>query len=895
MGEPAKTKAAPVKKTQQAAAKKTPQQGSGLKLSTWAPGEVEAPRTDPRGGRPLDPSIRASMESRFGHDFGRVRIHTGPEANRSAAELGAHAYTLGLDVFFQAGRYRPEHTAGRALIVHELEHVVRAGPRGPAVPMLQPGGAIDFEAKLKEIFAAKGGRDASLRKFVQAHPTSIQTAERLLTAKAVDAATTPVLLGVLFKLDKDSEERVAALLRNNTSALRREAVSTTRKMWDNYEAAAYQYAWLQWVLKRLGEEKKKRPPTPRGAKPPEPTLLERQYETWKAQYQEQLDKLSADRAGLLKASNAALAAMMNAAKPLVYVQGDILDSLSDMTLGTIADARKVRIETYADTSLLERTKTPWVESQLKEAQKRLDQAREAEKKARAERNLLEQPPAPAPSPRTGSPATPATLSAPPTPETPAQKKRREARLAAAKASEARTIASREKAEKALTFQGATDPQVKQYLESQDPATRDKAKARLRTAQGPLFKKLSPLFPKSFLPGLDPKATMKMEDVWWIYHTALNSLESGFPNFTAELTTEALVSQRSAVADNRRALGVGADAAFATYAHHGAGQYDIHVPAGETIAAVQPDTVDLTEVLDRGAQKKRIFTHVSSQVLSAGVLTEAAANDDVLAKLLHGYFGFHQTDRDKMKAHLAGTGGFTPSPDVSRILGALTFVNTLANTPPSQDVVDDLNAIRAALETALHTELRNLAKQPVDIPDTVDILQTVDAGSGGFGWFGHESTVTKNAVEEIRKVRGKITSSQAKALVFDAVRRIVLTDATVSDPLKALMSKLLGNDIGNRSGPWVTLLHHYKEVGATQEAWIEVDYRHLHDVSVTAGAKVESDTLIGKVGSSGNSISPHIHMAIRVYTEDPRKQGVQSIGHLLPDEFFPFGRKGKKTP
>ncbi len=434
--------------------------------------------------------------------------------------------------------------------------------------------------------------------------------------------------------------------------------------------------------------------------------------------------------------------------------------------------------------------------------------------------------------------------------------------------------------------------MKQYLESQDPATRDKAKARLRTAQGPLFKKLSPLFPKNFL--VDPKTTMKMEDVWWIYHTALNSLESGFPNFTAELTTQALVSQRSAVAENRKALGVGVDAAFATYAHHGAGQYDIHVPAGETIAAVQPDTIDLTEVFDRGSQKKRIFTHVSSQVQSAAVLSEATANDDVLAKLLHGYFGFHQTDRAKMKAHLAGTGGFTPSPDVSRILGALVFENTIANNPPSQDVVDDLKDIRAALEAALHAELRNLAKQPVDIPDTVEILRTVDAGSG---WFGHDSTVTKEAVEEIRKVRGKATTAQAaNALVFDAVRRIVLTDATVSDPLKALMSKLLSNDIGNRSGPWVTLVHRYQEAGTGQEAWIEVDYRHLHDVSVTAGARVEPDTTIGKVGSSGNSISPHIHMAIRVYKEDPRKRGVQAIGYLLPDEFFPFGRKGKKkTP
>jgi hypothetical protein len=507
MGEPAKAKAAPVKKTQQAAAKKTPQQGGGLRLATWAPGEVEAPRTDPRGGRPLDVHTRAVMESRFGHDFGRVRIHTGPEASRSADGLGAHAYTLGLDVHFGAGQYRPDHPAGRALLIHELEHLVRAGPRGPEVPKLQPKDTVDHEANLRKIFAEKGGRQFSLEKYVRAHPDSIGAAERLLTAKAADSKATPVLLGVLFKLDPKSEERVAALLRNNTSALRQEALSTTRKMWDNYEAAAYQYAWVQWTAKRLDEEKKKRPRTPRtprGAKPPEPAPLELQYESWRAQFQERLDKLLADRKTLLNASNAAVTAMMDATKPLVYVQGDVLDSLSEMILGTTTGVRKVRIETFADTSLLARTKTPWVDQQLTQAQKRLDQAREAEKKARAERSLLEQPPAPSPSPRPGSPPVP------PTPETPAQKTRREGRLVIAKASEARTVASREKAEKALTLEGATDPQVKQFLESQDPATRARAEKRLRAAQGPLFGKLTPLFPKNFL--VDPKTTMNMQDV-----------------------------------------------------------------------------------------------------------------------------------------------------------------------------------------------------------------------------------------------------------------------------------------------------------------------------------------------------------------------------------------------
>jgi hypothetical protein len=75
------------------------------------------------------------MESKLGHDFSRVRIHSGPEAARSAHAVGAHAYTVGSDIVFGAGT--PVHgAAGRRLLAHELTHVIQqrqAGihPTGP--------------------------------------------------------------------------------------------------------------------------------------------------------------------------------------------------------------------------------------------------------------------------------------------------------------------------------------------------------------------------------------------------------------------------------------------------------------------------------------------------------------------------------------------------------------------------------------------------------------------------------------------------------------------------------------------------------------------------------------------------------------------------------------------
>src|SRR5205085_9063629 len=78
-------------------------------------------------GRPLDEPTREFMESRFGHDFSRVRVHTGERAAGSARALNALAYTVGDDVVFGPGRYAPRTDAGRHLLAHELAHTIQQG------------------------------------------------------------------------------------------------------------------------------------------------------------------------------------------------------------------------------------------------------------------------------------------------------------------------------------------------------------------------------------------------------------------------------------------------------------------------------------------------------------------------------------------------------------------------------------------------------------------------------------------------------------------------------------------------------------------------------------------------------------------------------------------------
>ena len=65
------------------------------------------------------------MESRFGHDFSRVRVHTDTRAAESVRSLNGLAYTVGSDVVFGAGRYAPATSAGARLLAHELTHVVQ--------------------------------------------------------------------------------------------------------------------------------------------------------------------------------------------------------------------------------------------------------------------------------------------------------------------------------------------------------------------------------------------------------------------------------------------------------------------------------------------------------------------------------------------------------------------------------------------------------------------------------------------------------------------------------------------------------------------------------------------------------------------------------------------------
>jgi hypothetical protein len=76
-------------------------------------------------GQSLPERTRSFFEPRFGFDLRNVKIHDGAEAARLANNVRARAFTIGRDVVFGPGQYRPHTADGMRLMAHELTHVVQ--------------------------------------------------------------------------------------------------------------------------------------------------------------------------------------------------------------------------------------------------------------------------------------------------------------------------------------------------------------------------------------------------------------------------------------------------------------------------------------------------------------------------------------------------------------------------------------------------------------------------------------------------------------------------------------------------------------------------------------------------------------------------------------------------
>jgi hypothetical protein len=213
-------------------------------------------------GQPLERGIRRAMEQLFQADFSAVRVHLEP----AARAIGAEAFTIGDAIHFAPGRYNPATPEGRALIGHELAHVVQqrhgrvANPYGRGVAIVQDP-VLEAEANAMGQSAADamraGPRIGGLKMlsrlpFLSAPPpANRQPVPRRAAIQRMEAASTTapsadidVDTGPFTETDRQSIKAileipfyrgvVGALLAGRSLTVRatRDTDTTNRALWD---------------------------------------------------------------------------------------------------------------------------------------------------------------------------------------------------------------------------------------------------------------------------------------------------------------------------------------------------------------------------------------------------------------------------------------------------------------------------------------------------------------------------------------------------------------------------------------------------------------------------------------------------------------------------------------
>jgi len=119
----------------------------------------------------LTESTRNYFEARFGYDFSGVRVNSDSRAAESARSINARAFTLGSNIVFGAGQYKPGSDSGNRLIAHELTHVVQQGGHGDAAQRAA------IEAGVTTVTGTKESEDTCTGWFVDHESTSKRAAE----------------------------------------------------------------------------------------------------------------------------------------------------------------------------------------------------------------------------------------------------------------------------------------------------------------------------------------------------------------------------------------------------------------------------------------------------------------------------------------------------------------------------------------------------------------------------------------------------------------------------------------------------------------------------------------------------------------------------------------------
>jgi hypothetical protein len=166
-------------------------------------------------GRSLDAATRAFFESRFGHDFGSVRVHADERAAESARSVDAQAYTVGSHIVLGSPQSSSGGRPGSSLLAHELAHVVQQrAAAGSPFSVGDRTGALALQRQ-------GGGGGAA----VQAHRFSAEGVAVVVRASCAPAAfgfanveaATRTALDAIFNTECIEESRRTRIQRNLTA------------------------------------------------------------------------------------------------------------------------------------------------------------------------------------------------------------------------------------------------------------------------------------------------------------------------------------------------------------------------------------------------------------------------------------------------------------------------------------------------------------------------------------------------------------------------------------------------------------------------------------------------------------------------------------------------------
>jgi hypothetical protein len=176
------------------------------------PSELEADRIA-EGVTAVSPSASGGLRQ----DFSRVRVHTDARAAESARAVSALAYTVGQDVVFGAGQYRPESMDGRKLLAHELTHVVQQS-QSPGVQVQRKGGRVYDDREIQE-YLDRLNKDGDGGRRLSSHRKARQIVRDKISCNGgqdeIPTEVKPLLVKELLKgaTNRKDESSIIGLLR----------------------------------------------------------------------------------------------------------------------------------------------------------------------------------------------------------------------------------------------------------------------------------------------------------------------------------------------------------------------------------------------------------------------------------------------------------------------------------------------------------------------------------------------------------------------------------------------------------------------------------------------------------------------------------------------------------